>query len=289
MAFTRNQASGEPDLGKLRLGDIPLILMYHSVQDVPCDPHGLSVTSARFCEQMAWLAKCGLRGVSVETLVAAMRRGRARGLVGITFDDGYVSVLENAVPQLLRYGFTATMFVVSGRLGGINEWDAEPVWPLMSAHQVLELAAAGMEIGSHGTTHTHLVGLEADQLSSEVGESRSKLSELLGRPIRGFAYPYGNMDASVRLAVRDAGYSYACAVETSMADLGIMALPRITLGQRDSSKRMTIRRTFFKGYTATKGTRQRIASIPLVNKARKLRLGLPADLSAICTRHAYGA
>jgi peptidoglycan/xylan/chitin deacetylase (PgdA/CDA1 family) len=251
-----------------------MILMYHGIEEAPEDPHNLCVTPARFSEQMTWLAARGLRGVSMETLVTAMRAGRERGLVGITFDDGYVNVLENAVPELLRHGFTATMFAVSDLLGGTNEWDKEPEWPLMSAHQIKEIAAAGMEVGSHGATHVQLAGLGEDLLRTEVSESRERLSELLGYPIRGFAYPYGIMDAPARRAVREAGYDYACAVETTMADLGIMALPRIMTCQCDSAARMAVRKFFFKGNTATKGTRQRLSRIPLARTAKRQLAGL---------------
>jgi peptidoglycan/xylan/chitin deacetylase (PgdA/CDA1 family) len=251
-----------------------MILMYHGIEEVPEDPHDLCVTPARFAEQMTWLAAHGLRGVSMETLVTEMRAGRERGLVGITFDDGYVNVLENAVPELLRHGFTATMFVVSDMLGATNEWDKEPEWPLMSARQIKEIATAGMEIGSHGATHVQLAGLGGDRLAAEISESRERLGELLGYPIRGFAYPYGIMDAPARRAVRDAGYDYACAVETTMADLGIMALPRIMTYQCDSAARMAAKKFFFKGNTVTKGTRQRISRIPLARKAKQQLVGL---------------
>ncbi len=62
------------------------------------------MTPSRFAEQMAWLQRRGLRGVGIGTLIDAMRAGRQRGLVGITFDDGYVSVLEAALPELRRHG-----------------------------------------------------------------------------------------------------------------------------------------------------------------------------------------
>ena len=65
-----------------------------------------------------------------------MRAGRQRGLVGITFDDGYVNVLEAALPELKRRGFTASVFIISGRLGGTNDWDEGESWPLLSASQV---------------------------------------------------------------------------------------------------------------------------------------------------------
>jgi peptidoglycan/xylan/chitin deacetylase (PgdA/CDA1 family) len=213
------------------------------------------VAPNRFAEQMGWLKRRGLRGVGIGTLVDEMRAGRSRGLVGITFDDGYVNVLEAALPELRRHGFTATMFVISGRLGASNEWDEGPRWPLMSAGQVGELAAAGMEIGSHSATHARLAGIGAGQLEAEVSESKASIGELLGARIRGFAYPYGSMDAAARHAVRDAGYDYACAVQTPMSELGFMALPRIYVGQSDDARRMAAKRLLFRGYIAVKGRR----------------------------------
>lgn len=240
---------------RLRLGEVPMVLMYHGVADEADDPNHLCVAPSRFAEQLAWLKRRGLRGVSIGTLVDAMRAGRPRGLVGITFDDGYVSVLEAALPELRRHGFTATMFIVSGRLGESNEWDEGPRWPLMSAGQVRELAAAGMEVGSHSTTHVRLADLDARQLKAQVGDSKASLADLAGAPVRGFAYPYGSMDAAARLAVRDAGYDYACAVATPLRELGIMALPRVYVGQRDDARRMAAKRLLFRGYIAVKGRR----------------------------------
>lgn len=245
----------DPAVGRLGLSRVPMILMYHGVADVAEDPNHLCVTPGRFAEQMTWLKRRGLRGVAIGTLVDAMRAGRARGMVGITFDDGYVNVLEAALPELLRHGFTASMFIISGRLGGLNEWDEGPRWPLMTASQVGELAAAGMEIGSHSATHQRLAGVEPGQLEAEVSESRASLAALLGVPVRGFAYPYGSMDAAARHAVRAAGYEYACAVETPRAELGWMALPRVYAGQQDSAGRLAVKRLLYRGYIAVKGRR----------------------------------
>ena len=241
--------------GRLGLSRVPMILGYHGIAEVAEDPNHLCVTPSRFAEQMTWLKRHGLRGVGIGTLVDAMRAGRPRGLVGITFDDGYANVLDTAVPELLRHGFTASMFIISDRVGGLNEWDEGPRWPLMSASQVRELAAVGMEIGSHGATHVQLTGMAAGQLEAEVSGSRASIGELLGAPIRGFAYPYGSMDAAAGQAVRDAGYDYACAVHTPTAELGLMALPRIGVGQRDGARRMAAKHLLFRAYIAVKGRR----------------------------------
>jgi hypothetical protein len=63
------------------------------------------------------------------------------------------------------------------------------------------------------------------------------------------------MDAVARAAVRDAGYDYACAVQTPMSELGLMALPRVYVGQSDDARRMRAKRLLFRGYIAVKGRR----------------------------------
>jgi peptidoglycan/xylan/chitin deacetylase (PgdA/CDA1 family) len=236
--------------GQLKLRDTPMIYMYHGVADVDEDPNQLCVSPARFAEQMAWLARRGLRGVGIAELVDAMRAGRQRGLVGLTFDDGYTNVLETALPVLRQHGFGATAYIISDRLGGTNEWDEGPVWQLMTGDQVRELAAAGIEIGSHAATHMRLAGASPAQLTAEISESRTSLGALLGTEIRGFAFPYGSMDAASRQAVRDAGYEYACAVEASTAEIGLMALPRLYVGEQDDPRRMTVKRLLYRGRIA---------------------------------------
>ena len=236
--------------GQLKLRDTPMIFMYHGVADVDEDPNQLCVSPARFAEQMAWLARRGLRGVGIAELVDAMRAGRQRGLVGLTFDDGYTNVLETALPVLRQHGFGATAYIISDRLGGTNEWDEGPVWQLMTGGQVRELAAAGFEIGSHAATHMRLAGATPAQLTAEISESRTSLGALLGTEIRGFAFPYGSMDAASRQAVRDAGYEYACAVEASTAEIGLMALPRLYVGEQDDARRMTVKRLLYRGRIA---------------------------------------
>jgi peptidoglycan/xylan/chitin deacetylase (PgdA/CDA1 family) len=253
MTAARGARTAPEGVRPLSLGQIPMILMYHGVAEVAEDPNLLCVSPARFAEQMAWLERSGRRGVSMATLVEQMRAGRHQRLVGITFDDGYASVLENALPELQRRGFGATAFIISDLLGGTNEWDEGPSWPLLDSGGVRSLAAAGIEIGSHGARHVRLAGAAAGQLEAEVAGSRDTLSELLGEPVRGLAYPYGSMDAAAREAVRAAGYEYACAVQAPARDLSLVALPRVYVGERDGSTRMAVKRRLHKGYIALRG------------------------------------
>ena len=215
------------------------ILMYHAVADVTDDPYSLAVSPDRLDRQLRTLRRLGLRGVSVGDLVDATAAGRARGLVGLSFDDGYAGLTEHALPALRRHGFGATVFVVTERLGGSNDWDNGPVWPLLDPEGVRRLAAEGIEIGSHTATHARLAGQEPGRLKTEVTGSRDQLAELLGAPPCGFAYPYGSLDAAAVEAVRDAGYAYACAVSPPRSGASPHALPRSYVGERDGAVRLT--------------------------------------------------
>ncbi|RFU40204.1 polysaccharide deacetylase family protein [Actinomadura logoneensis] len=213
--------------------------MYHSVDHCLEDPHLVTVTPGRFERQMRGLEAAGLRGVGVAELLAAKAAGRHRRLVGLTFDDGYADFVRHAVPVLARRGFTATVFVVTGEIGGRNAWDTGPRKPLMDAGQLRAAAEAGMEVASHGVRHVSLPEAGDDELAAELRDSRAHLEDLLQRPVPGFAYPYGNISPRVVRAVRDAGYDYGCAIWTSGADRH--ALARTYIGERDGALRMRLK------------------------------------------------
>ncbi|MFC9329944.1 polysaccharide deacetylase family protein [Kitasatospora sp. NPDC057015] len=220
----------------------PWILMYHSVAVEEDDPYLLTVSPGRFAEQMHWLHRTGRRGVSTRELMRAQAEGRADRLVGLTFDDGYADFARYAVPVLQQYGFTATAYVVPDLLGRVNDWDSDgPRKKLLTVDQVAGLAAAGWEIGSHGLGHQALPGLPADQLATQTRESRRALEEMVGGPVTGFCYPYGAVDLAATLAVRDAGYDYACAIAHSPLT-GRFALPRCYVGDRDGGWRLRAKR-----------------------------------------------
>jgi peptidoglycan/xylan/chitin deacetylase (PgdA/CDA1 family) len=216
----------------------PLVLMYHSVAPRLADPYEITVSPGRFVRQLGWLRRRRLRGVSMRDLLAAADRGRAAGLVGLTFDDGYVDFCTYALPVLRRHGFTATVFVVAGRLGGRNDWDRDgPAKPLMTADHVRDAAANGMEIGSHGLTHSALSRVDADTLATELKGSKEILDGLGIPPVRGFSYPFGDLSDQATAAASSFGYDYAVATWHG-ARVDRHALPRTYVGERDSAPRL---------------------------------------------------
>jgi peptidoglycan/xylan/chitin deacetylase (PgdA/CDA1 family) len=105
---------------------------------------------------------------------------------------------------------TGTVYVVTDRIGGHNEWDDGPVLPLLDADQVGTVAAAGHEVGSHTVTHARLAGADPETLVREITESKRTLESVLQREVAGFCYPWGSFDGAAARAVRAAGYDHAC-------------------------------------------------------------------------------
>ena len=90
-----------------------LILCYHRVAEGVDDPFHLSVTPANFAAQLDEIVRHGEPSTLGELSVPS-RRPR----IVVTFDDGYVDNLTNAMPIAEAKGIPITVFVTSGVLGG---------------------------------------------------------------------------------------------------------------------------------------------------------------------------
>jgi peptidoglycan/xylan/chitin deacetylase (PgdA/CDA1 family) len=120
-----------------------------------------------------------------------------RNDVEITFDDGNLSDIEIALPELTRRGMTAKFFIVASRLG-------EPGF--LSAEAVRELTAAGMSVGSHGLHHRPWRSLDDAELDDDLRRGRSLLEEALGSPVTEASCPFGEYDRRVLKHLRRSGH-----------------------------------------------------------------------------------
>lgn len=158
----------------------------------------------RICQTLAFL---GYRGV---TLSEALSQSPDAHIFALTFDDGYECFLREAYPVLQKFGWPATLFVVTGFVGQTSEWDLRWGWPRprhLTWEQIEELHESGIEIGSHGVTHCDLTRLSSKKLLFELQTSKKMLEDRLRTKIKSFAYPFGRYDVNVIEAVRAAGYS----------------------------------------------------------------------------------
>ncbi len=194
------------------------ILMYHQVGEHRPGSrlNRWRVPEPLFVRHLDLLARRGYRGVALRDLLDAPRESERRAV--LTFDDGFDGVRSRALPLLRAHGFSATVFVVAGRLGGTNDWDDErPGEPLLTAAGLRELSDAGLEIGSHGLNHRALPGLSEADLAEETTGSRARLEDVLGSEVTTFCYPYGAFDDRSVAAVKAAGYRAATVIRSGIA------------------------------------------------------------------------
>jgi peptidoglycan/xylan/chitin deacetylase (PgdA/CDA1 family) len=199
--------------------------MYHNL-GVP--PQGarlrnLYVRTNAFARQMFLLRLLGYRGLSMSAAMPYLRGEKKGRVVAITFDDGYVDTLEQALPILQKNGFSATCYFISQRTGQYNDWDAASLnvrKSLMNDAQVRAWHAAGMEVGAHSRTHPRLTGCTDAELQDEIAGSKADLEALIGEPVTQFCYPYGDLDERVVAATRQAGYDAATTVQRGRARVG---------------------------------------------------------------------
>jgi len=215
--------------------------MYHWLrpQSLPSTSRSaqLEITPELFERQMTFLSRAGYESVSLSRAVLGSgEAGLPARPVVITFDDGTLDFWEHARPVLERVGFTATLFVVSGFVGGRSSWDrvlGEPDRLLMSWDQIRQLHRQGFELGSHTHNHRPLTELSDEETRSELSRSRRKLEDELGVAPEFLAYPRGFYDERHKRLVREAGYAGGCAVILRWRDLW--------RSDRYELKRMTIK------------------------------------------------
>jgi peptidoglycan/xylan/chitin deacetylase (PgdA/CDA1 family) len=190
-----------------------------------------------FDRQMAWLAS-HRRVVSLDAATEMMdANGRLpRQIAAVTFDDGFDSVHEHAMPTLQRWGFDATVFVVAQTLekaGAGIDWIEDPRAPRrsLSLSEVLELRDAGFDIGSHSYSHRDLTTLLDEEIVSDLRQSREVLEDLVERPVTVLAYPGGRHDVRVRRAAATAGFEYSYAMADTEPRRLPHAIPRVGVYQ----------------------------------------------------------
>jgi peptidoglycan/xylan/chitin deacetylase (PgdA/CDA1 family) len=210
-----------------------LVLLYHRLGSplVNSTVRGQYVLPAVFKWQINDLLKEGYRPVPLAKEMEAHEHTAGRFCV--TFDDGYASV-RTACRFLKMMRVPATIFVVVGAIGKTNTWDeaeGDRTEPMMTIEQLRELSDAGFEIGSHTMSHPHLTKLSDAKLLDEVRNSKHLLEDMLGKPVVGFSYPYGDMNDLVRDAVVEAGYRYAVATTLGAltTETSPFAIPRINM------------------------------------------------------------
>jgi peptidoglycan/xylan/chitin deacetylase (PgdA/CDA1 family) len=190
------------DVIRRRLGLVQsprcVVLYYHAVA---------AGQRSRFCRQMDLLLRWA------KTMPASFSGPLEPGLryAAVTFDDGFLSVLKNALPELEKRSIPSTIFIVTDYLGKILPWAEEyseggELDRVVTLEELMKMPSDLLVIGSHTVTHSNLTILDRKQALDELVESRRKLEKWLGKEVLLFSFPFGAYNDSVVDLCREAGY-----------------------------------------------------------------------------------
>lgn len=189
-----------------------IVIYYHSVKKEAVQ---------RFQKQMKYLAnECTV--VKPQNIKTAQANG-TNHVVAITFDDAFVSVMENAVPILEMYNLPAGVFVPAGNLGKPPRWEilencSDKDETVISKEWIAKLVNDGFEVFSHTVSHPLLTEIDDDRLRYELIESKKELERIIGNEVLGISYPHGALDAKVCKAAAQAGYRFGFTIEPHIVD-----------------------------------------------------------------------
>jgi peptidoglycan/xylan/chitin deacetylase (PgdA/CDA1 family) len=154
--------------------------------------HGIGEPHAAVTAQEAhfWISR-----QAFTTLLDRVAAGQETNTIPtiITFDDGNLSDVQIALPELAGRRLKAMFFVCAGRIGKPHYLDRVAI---------AELVAAGMQIGTHGKDHRDWRNLDDAALDAELPQARRQIEDACGMPVAKAAIPFGSYDRRVLARLR---------------------------------------------------------------------------------------
>ncbi|WP_371372364.1 polysaccharide deacetylase family protein [Sporomusa aerivorans] len=208
------------------LKSIP-VLLYHRVGSETDD---LTISTKRFEEDLASLSQEGYNSLTlaqVKQRLAGNYEQLPDKPVIITFDDGYLDNYTNAFPLLQKYAMKASFYIITGMMGNTDR---------LNSAQIREMAAAGMDFGSHTVTHRQLADLTSQEVNNELKQSKITLEQTLGKPVDFIAYPCGSYRPDTIQAATHSGYIGGFSTQYGFAAFNNhLAIRRIPVFHNDRS------------------------------------------------------
>ena len=172
------------------------VFMYHSVIDSTKNSDNLYVLDSNlFKDQMVFLSK--------SYKFKDLKIFKDDLSFAITFDDGYSNNLNVAAPILQELNLPFTIFITTDFIKSNKK-------EFLTINELKEISALdNVDIGSHTVSHPYLTRLNDNEVMHELLDSKHFLEDLLGKPVRLFAYPHGDYDKRIRDLVEEAGYEIA--------------------------------------------------------------------------------
>ncbi len=174
-------------------GDRPL--WFYRAKKIIADS---GVSRARLEQYLNRYDKAGARDVSRHSPISDYAAGDKDPA------DWFIGRLKELKPSIID-----SLLQEVAEDAGIAESELSGESMMMTWAELREMAAAGVDFGSHGCTHRILTNLPKEEIEWELVESKNKIRENLGIEVKAFSYPNGDFDSLVLGMTARADYSYA--------------------------------------------------------------------------------
>ena len=171
------------------------ILCYHAIPDSFTDGFRAQLTAFR---------EMGFSFTDLDSGLNLCRgEGFTRPMVTVTFDDGHLTVYENALPILQELGIKGFLYLTADYIRrGKTYRDPDPL-PAMTWDNVRDWIRMGHGIGSHTLTHPPLHLCSQLRLVQECVLSKQVIEENVQVPICHLSYPFGQHSKQIRKFIDD--------------------------------------------------------------------------------------
>jgi len=190
------------------------ILTFHHLDD---SRSPLCFPPSVFRAGLQHLRDSGYRTIPLREAADLVRAGQGfpdRSFV-LTFDDGFRSAHDVALPVLAELGMTATVFLSTGSdspASGRARLPSIDAREMLSWDEIRRMCEEVFDPAVHTMTHPDLSRLGDDQVRAEITGAKCIVDRELSRTTDLFAYPFGRYNRAVRAGVAER-FTAACSVQ----------------------------------------------------------------------------
>ena len=215
---------------KVKANSSATIIMYHRFGETKFP--STNITLKQLDEHILELSNKRYTVLPVKDIITAIQKRESLPdrTIGITIDDGYLSVYSQAWPRFKKASLPFTVFIATDPIDrGSTKY--------MSWDQIRTLQRDGVEIGAHTSSHNHMPMSKREHNESELINSNSRMLKEIGHIPILFAYPFGESSTAIQKQITEAGYKMAfgqhSGVVNSLTDFNY--IPRFALNENYGS------------------------------------------------------
>ena len=215
-----------------------VLMLHRVVERIGPQPEAprLEVTADFFVATLDTLMEKGVEFIGIDEVEQRIHSKNRGYFVCVTFDDGYLDTYSLAYPVLKERQIPFCVYLTRDFYQGKATPHWNPRAEMMREEQIVYMASDKLcTLGVHTCTHPHLDKLSFEEQRYEIASCKEDLERLVGKPVRHFAYPYGDYNGVTLRLLKELDFVTAVTVTGRQVrnDTPLLELDRVSLLQNN--------------------------------------------------------